>query len=471
MKAPARVQKTFERLKESEEGCLELKNIKGKYYVYRATSEWDKQDKKVRKKTEYLGAINNEGIYVPKKHRVQESKQEIFEYGNGKLAHHFIKDMEAELKQYTPHYRELIAAAIIKVIDPKPLRLLASKWEKLYLHKENPARLSPKNISAVLKDTGRDVRWWYKLFEDLADEKLLLYDLTTVFTHSRNIRMAEKGYNSEKKYNDQIGVVMAFSTEDFLPVGMEVFWGSMKDITTIKDFLVRFKADIGFILDRGFWSEKLIRNFITEEISYVAPLKKNSKLLDMRWVRWRKPFTYRGRTIQWAKKKTELGDLYFFYDPQLRGEEETALLRRVENDKLTMEEFENDKKVAGIMGLLTNLDKDGIEVFELYKSRQDVENAFDAMKNCLDSDKTYMHTDEAVRGYFFVTFLALRIYFKVLRRLKEKEMSSKISVSEVFFELAKVQRIVEPTGREYYPKIPKKARKILEVFPEGLHMG
>ncbi len=471
MKAPARVQKAFERLKESEEGCIELKNIKGKYYVYRATSNWDKEEKKVRKKTEYLGTITSEGVYIPKKHRVQESKQEIFEYGNGELAHHFIKDVEEELKQYTPHYRELIAAAIVKAIDPKPLRLLDSRWEKLYLHKRVPARLSPKHVSSVLKETGRNVRWWYQLFEGFADDKLLLYDLTTVFTHSKNIRMAEKGYNSEKKYNDQVGVVMAFSTEDFLPVGMEVFWGSIKDITTIKDFLARFKAEVGFILDRGFWSEKLIKEFISEDISYVAPLRKNSKLLDMRWVRWRKPFTYRGRTIQWGKKKTDLGGLYFFYDPQLRGEEETALLRKVENEKLTMEEFEKDKKVAGIIGLLTNLDRSGMEVFELYKGRQDVEAAFDAMKNCLDSDKTYMQTDEAVRGYFFITFLALRIYFHTLKRLRENDLTSKISVNEVFFELSKVQRIVEPTGREYYAKIPKKARRILEVFPEALHMG
>ncbi|RLG35396.1 DNA polymerase/3'-5' exonuclease PolX, partial [Methanosarcinales archaeon] len=80
----------------------------------------------------------------------------------------------------------------------------------------------------------------------------LLYDLTTVFTHSRNIRMAEKGYNNERKYCNQLGVVIAFSVEDMLPAGIEVYWGSMKDITTIKDFLERFrKRSMGFILDRS----------------------------------------------------------------------------------------------------------------------------------------------------------------------------------------------------------------------------
>ena len=466
---PPKVLETFERMKESEEGCIELKKIRGRYYVYRATSEWDKEDKKVRKITVYLGSITPEGIYVPKKQRVQESKREVFEYANGMLAYHLL-DLEEKLKGYTPHYRELIAAAIIKAIDPKPLRLISSRWEKLYLQKVIDVNLSPKHISSVLRDTGKGVRWWYDFFEELSDGKLLLYDLTTVFTHSRNIRMAEKGYNNERKYCNQLGVVIAFSVEDMLPAGIEVYWGSMKDITTIKDFLERFRRrNIGFILDRGFWSEKLIRDFKEKGINYVVPLRKNSKLMDTRWVRWRKPFTYRGRAIRWGKKKTELGDLYLFYDPQLRGEEEMALLRRVEQERMSAKEFEERKKVAGVIGLLSSLDGDGKEIFDLYKGREDVELAFDAMKNDLDADKTYMQTDEAVRGYFFVTLLALRIYFSVLRRLRERELTNKVSVEEVFFELSKVQKIVEPR-REYFAKIPKRARGIMEVFPE-LPMG
>ena len=46
------------------------------------------------------------------------------------------------------------------------------------------------------------------------------------------------------------------------------------------------------------------------------------------------------------------------------------------------------------------------------------------MKNELESDKTYLRSDEAIRGYFFVTFLALRIYFKILQRLREKGLTT-----------------------------------------------
>ena len=51
--------------------------------------------------------------------------------------------------------------------------------------------------------------------------------------------------------------------------------------------------------------------------------------------------------------------------------------------------------------------------------------------------------------------------------MRERELTSKVSVEEVFF--AKVQKVVEPS-REYFARIPKRARRIMELFPE-LPMG
>ena len=81
------------------------------------------------------------------------------------------------------------------------------------------------------------------------------------------------------------------------------------------------------------------------------------------------------------------------------------------------ETYEEKKERAGIIGLVTDLDRDGPKIYDLYKGCQDVEVAFDAMKNHLDADKTYLQDNDAVRGYYFVTFLALRIYFRILKRL------------------------------------------------------
>ena len=205
---PSRVLKRFQQLKREEAGHIELKQIRNNYYVYRATSEWDKERRKVRKITEYMGSIDSDGIFTARRVRngVQESSQEVFEFGNGGLAQYLLHDVEPLLTERTPYARELIAAAIIKAIDPKPLRLVASRWEKLYLSKQLDIRLAPKHLSTVLRHTGEEIQRWYELFAELATaDDLLLYDLTAVFTQAQNLRLVERGYNADHAYLDQLG--------------------------------------------------------------------------------------------------------------------------------------------------------------------------------------------------------------------------------------------------------------------------
>ena len=250
----------------------------------------------------------------------------------------------------------------------------------------------------------------------------------------------------------------------------------MKD-TTVRDFIERFpKKDSGFIFDRGFSSYGLLNDLREDGIHCIVPLRENSTLIDLRWMRWKGSFLYRGRPIRWDTKGTEYGTLFAFEDPLLKGEEEQALLREVEANKLTMAMFEQKRRLAGtgticLICLVSDMDKDGIDMFDMYKGREDVELAFDTMKNRLESDKTYLRSDEVVRGYFLATFLAMRIYFKILKSLREKGLTNKISVEEVLFELSKVTKIVEKSGREYFAKIPKRARQMCSLFPEVLPMG
>jgi len=472
---PKNVARALERIKKEEDGYYEIKVINNKYYVYKSTSVYDKAKKRPIKLTTYIGRIRSDGTFIRKraKRSLTESKREIFECGNCNLAYHYLKDVEDALKDLTPHYQEIIASAIIKVIDSKPIRLYSSMWEKFSLSNSINANLSPKHVSQMLRDVGKEVTLWYDLFMRLtADNDFLLYDLTAISTYSQNCQLAEKGYNAHHEYLDQIGVILVFSTKTTLPIGVEVYFGSMKDIKTIKDFLDKYpNRNIGFIFDRGFLSYTLLEQFRGDHIHYIVPLRKNSKYLDLKRLRWRGIFSYRKRPIRWSRKKIDLGWLYIFEDPKLRGDEESALMHKIEKEELTMAQFEEKRKVAGIIGLVSDLKKEGPEVFDMYKGREDVEMAFDVMKNQMESDKTYLQSAEATRGYFFITFLAMRVYFSILKKLREKGLTQKISVDEVLFELSKVMLIREKNGREYLAKIPKRAQRMISLFPEALHMG
>lgn len=361
--------------------------------------------------------------------------------------------------------------ATIQAIDPNPIRLHKDRWETLYLSQQHDVRMDRNHLTDVLEAIGQGKGWWYDFFETIQDDGFLLYDLSTVFTHSQSIKRAEKGYNPEEKNQPQIGTVLAFSTASGLPVGVDVFWGSMHDIQTFKEFLdLADPSDVGYIVDKGLVSEELIRDFSDAGISYVAPLKKDSNHIDLRWLNWT-TFTYRDRSLRYARRHPDedtLGICYIFEDPMLKAEQEQALHRRKAEGKITKEEYDEQMERAGIIAFLSDLDEDGSVIYELYKERHEVELAFGAMKGPLDADKSHLQSDEAVRGYFFMIFLALRIYFKVLTRLREEDLTSEISVEEVFFKLSKVERIIGPGEKDSFAKIPEQAREIAELFPDVL---
>jgi transposase len=328
--------------------------------------------------------------------------------------------------------------------------------------------LSPKHVSNVLAHIGNMVAETYELYGKLSSEGgMLFYDLTSVLSYSKRLKFAERGYNPEWEQTNQIKVAMAFSVSTYLPIAIDVFYGSMKETKIIKYFLDRFpNKDIGFIMDRGFTDYEMLLDFKKQKIHYIAALRKNSKLLPS-FVKMTGAFCYRKRNIAFFKKsKKPYGFLYLFEDPQLRGEEENFLLSRVAEGKLSMDDYRLEQRLAGVIGILSDLDTSAQVVYEQYKGREEIEQAFDVMKNDLEADKTYLGSEDAVRGYFLVVLLAMRIHFKILRRLRERELVGKVSVREVLFELSKMEMIVEQSGRQYLCAIPKRTEQILSAFAD-----
>lgn len=65
-------------------------------------------------------------------------------------------------------------------------------------------------------------------------------------------------------------------------------------------------------------------------------------------------------------------------------------------------------------------------------------------------------------------FLALRVYFGVLTRRLEEDLTNEISVEEVFYELSKVEWIKGPEDKESFGQISNSAENIVDLFPEAL---
>ena len=181
-------------------------------------------------------------------------------------------------------------------------------------------------------------------------------------------------------------------------------------------------------------------------------------------------FTYNERRVKWGRRKR--GKNFLFEDVKLRFEEETTFIQLIEEGKKNREEYAEESRKFGKIAILSNLDERGESIYIKYRERESVETAFDAMKNELENDKTYLGDDDAVRGYFFISFISLYLYYKILKMLKEKDLVGKISVGEVLLEFSKVYEITIGEKKKL-SEIPKRVEKLadlleLDIFPKKL---
>lgn len=437
---------------------LEVKKLNGNYYLYRSTTRWDKTEKKVKKVTQYLGRITPKGII---ERNTLAPRREIYEYGNSQLLLQMAHDIKAPLARAFPQrWKELLSCAIVKTIHPLPLRLIKSSYEKLAMSKEIDAALSPNILSDTLHEIGRNYSAQKQFFDALMrNSRMLAFDLSSIFSYSENLHFAERGHNADHLFLNQVNFMMFFSIDKQLPVLLRPLHGSIRDIKALKNALedVNVKKTT-LVMDRGFASYNLPSLLSKNNFSFILPLRRN--FLSIHYdTPMSRSFTYRKRGIKWTKWRDGKNFMYLFEDVKLRAEEETTFISLMEEKKKTKKIYDDVSEQFGKIAILSDLDVPGKEVYGMYKSREDIESGFDALKNDLENDKTYLRDDDAVRGYFFVSFISLYLHYKILNLLKKNELNDKISVNEALMELSKIYSI-HTGSRKMFGAIPAKAEKL-----------
>ena len=449
---------------------LEIKLLNNNYYLYRSTTRWDKETKKIRKVSEYIGRIDKNGV-IDK--RETNKVRTVYHYGNAQMLYQLSHEIEILLKKNFPQqWQELLACAIVKTIRPVPLKLIRSVWQTLSLSVNMNAQLSPRAVGSMMRDVGVDYASQKKFFDELMKgSKFLVFDLSSLFSHSENLNFAEKGHNPEHAYIPQINFLLFFSIDKQLPVMLRPLHGSVRDIKALKNALDEVEThDSVLVLDRGFASYKLAE-LLKISFKFIMPLRRDFKIINYH-MPLTQSFVYRKRGINWVMKKSGSLFLYLFEDVKLRAEEETTFINLANDGKRCLSDKNKEALRFGKIGILSNAKMDGEELYLMFKQRESVEVAFDALKNELENDKTYLRDDDAVRGYFFVSFLSLYLYYKILRKLKEKKLIKKVSVNEVLIEMSKVYE-VHIGNKKKFSAIPNKVEKLIDtlgvnIFPKSV---
>ncbi len=148
-------------------------------------------------------------------------------------------------------------------------------------------------------------------------------------------------------------------------------------------------------------------------------------------------------------------DVYTFEDPALKMEEEKDFLLRIEENKSSRKQFDENEKDFGKLYILSDLNEDPERIYRLYKQREYVEYAFNVFKNDLEAVRSYLRDDHMLFTYMFLNLLSLYLHFQVLNMI-----DGKYSVRDVLLILSRI-KIYSMEKGEIISEIPKKARELV----------
>jgi hypothetical protein len=458
--------------------CLEIKQRGEKHYVYHSTTHWDRERGKAIKTSKYLGRLDREEGFVESNNEATQSKEatipevrSVTEYGNSILLHESMKEIKPLLMEGFPdNWEEIYSLSMLRVTGNVPLKRAESSWQKLYNIESLEPDLKPNGLSRMLHNVGINREGQELVFKSLLDQSpQLVYDLSSMFSRSMNISLAEKGYNKDKIHVPQINIALLCNADSGLPTMIRSLPGSVKDIATlcnsIRELDIRNKL---LLLDRGFFSEDVFLFLDERKISYLIPARRNSHYYDTR-IHLNDHFRYHGRLIKCGSRMVGNKYLFLFEDQVLFFEEQNTLYEKLDAEKISKSELQEDMKKAGRILILSNKEMSEKEAYDLYKRRETVEKRFDTYKSTLSADRLYLQDNESVFGHVFIAFLSLFAYCKLEMLLKKANLNKKMTTIDLLFEFSKVYYInFGEEGRVM--EVPKKIKDIeaklgLSIFP------
>jgi len=293
----------------------------------------------------------------------------------------------------------------------------------------------------------------------MKDDHYLAVDLTHVLSMSEGIISATLGHNSMEEYLPQVQVLFLFSLDHDSPAYFRIMPGAINSVaslvTSIRESGVK---RIVLVAYTGFYSSPNVNDLDSMGISYIIPLRRNSKLIDYS-TDGEKHFMFQEHPIFYHKYSKENHTVFTFRNNFFKAEEEGDFIRR--NEKISETMLKRVRERMGTISVITNLHVSGEIVYDMLKSRTDIEQAYDRFKNTLHADRTYMRDDFQLNGWMFINFIVLIMHYRIYSMLKSHDMLRKNSPGGVLQHLERISKLL--IGEEWKTsEIPKKSKTPIE---------
>lgn len=503
-----------------------IKKINGQEYLYEITPYYDKETKKIRQKSKYLGKNVNG---VPVKVRSQDQiPRKVLSHGEFVPLKKISDDLELEkiLSGVVPgkDVWPILTLAMNYVTRPLALTHIQNWYEGTIIAEDHPdLPLSSQSLSRMLSRLGEgtaNLEFSRRLINQISTCSTLVYDITSLSSYSQNISLLEYGYNRDGLDLPQINLSMIVDKDLSIPVMYDLYPGSIADVSTLKNTLKKMKAqgvrNYTLIMDRGFFSTDNIEELVAEDLSFIIPPTSNLKNVKEAISSIHKSIDdpehlklYEKEPLFVMPVSIDVGENqlkgYAFYDQKREQQERNTFYKRLydlmevlksKNLKPWMNPGEvfraTAKKDAKFIEWITidgrfqvSLRKNAVsqavnkmgkfillyrgefsweECLSLYRSKDVVEKGFDVLKNDIDLMPANLRTNSSLRGYLFIAFLALILRMKLMRLMIDAGLNKRYSVEGLFTELEKIKIMILPDGEKVTTEISKRQREILDAL-------
>ena len=441
---------------------VELREIRGRYYVYEVSSKWDKKLKRPKKITgKYLGTITKSDGFVSKRSRQikinkkesQEPKLYVKESGiSNFISNNLSRYIDLLQKHFPSNWQSILALSYGRFTESSPMKNMKFHYENSFLSELYPdAKISKNSISKLLLKLGRDRGRIVDFFKEFnREEDKIIFDGTDIISNSRNMDYPKLSKTKKGGFDFTINTMFVFSVKSQLPIYYRILPGNIKDVKAFKLSLMESNIkDALIVLDKGFYSEANIDELLSEDLDFLIALRRTSTLIDYSCFETQAKDTldgfikYDGKIIWYQTKETEKGKVHTFLNDELKAEESKDYLNRIETnpEKYSIEGFHKNVKKFGTLSILSNSNNNAEKIYELYKSRNQVELMIDAFKNLISADASYMQNEFSLEAWMFINYIALHWYYVLLNKLKKAELNGKFSPTDLIKFLKEVKKV------------------------------
>lgn len=354
-----------------------------------------------------------------------------------------------------------------------------------YLFTEKMKIYSDSTISRFLQETkkGKSIEF-LNLWNDsrVKDEKIYIsYDSTNKNSDAGDINIIEQGHPKIDVGKAIFNFSIAFDNNNNEPLFYEEYPGSIVDVAQLQYMLEKAKVfgyeKVGFILDRGYFSQENIKYMDKCGYDFVIMVKGMQKMVseivkekkgsfeELRERSIRK-YKVNGITIKKQLYASDERERYFhIYYNGIKANAERELLESkidrmaelLKKSERTKIEFEapyqkyfdliyhkdgtfmcatEDKKrineeiaLCGYFVIITSEKMTADEAIRLYKSRDTTEKLFRGDKSYLGNKSLRVHSNEAIDTKIFIEFVALIIRNRIYKLLKANKLENNIKTN------------------------------------------